>query len=239
MIFNTNSGGNEKLKGLIDGSLTSIAIPNGTTKIRTYAFYGLEDLQKVTIPNSVTWIEYSAFSHCFGGFSVDIPSSVIGMGGGVFSPSGIKRATFPGSMDYVPKNTFRESELESLVIQEGVTNIKESAFNTCRSLASVSLPSSLIVIERDAFYGCRSLQGLTIPENVTSIEARAFAGCSALTDLIVKAVTPPTLASSAFAGMPGNVNIYVPANSVDAYKTASGWSSWEQCIQAIPEEVNP
>ena len=45
-------------------SLTSLAISNGVTKIRNYAFNGCTKLENISIPLSVDTIEYSAFGNC-------------------------------------------------------------------------------------------------------------------------------------------------------------------------------
>lgn len=51
--------------------------------------------------------------------------------------------------------------------------------------------------------------------------------------MTVKATTPPTLDFYAFRGCP-ITTIYVPAASVDAYKSADGWKDYANSIQAIP-----
>lgn len=61
---------------LINGSITEIAIPNGTTKIRAYAFHGCLYLTSITIPDSVTSIGLSAFYSCTRLTSVTVPDSV-------------------------------------------------------------------------------------------------------------------------------------------------------------------
>jgi len=57
----------------------------------------------------------------------------------------------------------------------------------------------------------------------------AFSNCSGLTGMTINATTPPTLGNSVFANT--NFPIYVPAGSVEAYKTA--WSEYADRIQAI------
>jgi hypothetical protein len=86
-----------------------------------------------------------------------------------------------------------------------------------------------------AFYGCSGLTSCTIGSGVTSIGSSAFLNCSGLTSITVKAVTPPTLGDTPRVfDLDNNCPIYVPSASVNAYKTASGWSSYSSRIQAIP-----
>lgn len=70
-------GGNDDVvKGLIEGSITSVDIPSGTTQIRAGAFMTCESLTSVTIPNGVKIIDTMAFGGCSKLTSVTIPSSV-------------------------------------------------------------------------------------------------------------------------------------------------------------------
>ena len=182
-------GGNEDLIDLIERDITSLTIPDGTTKIGYGAFYNCSRLTSVTIPNSVTSIGGSAFYSCSSLTSVTIPNSVTSIGG--------------------------------------------SAFNSCSSLTSVTIPNSVTSIGYGAFSFCSSLTSVTISNSVTSIDGSAFYGCSRLTSVTIKATTPPTLTSGAFNDT-NNCPIYVPAESVDAYKTATNWSAYANRIQAIP-----
>jgi hypothetical protein len=61
----------------------------------------------------------------------------------------------------------------------------------------------------------------------------------------IEAIEPPELVQSLDGGTIGEnptaripLHIYVPAQSVDAYKEASVWSFYASVIEAIPEEVN-
>ena len=66
-----------------------------------------------------------------------------------------------------------------------VTSIGDYAFDFCRSLTSITIPSSVTSIGDYAFMGCSSLTSVTIPNSVTSIGYSAFRGCSALTSITI------------------------------------------------------
>ena len=71
----------------------------------------------------------------------------------------------------------RCSEIEKVVIKDGVTSIGDCAFYGCSSLTSVTIPNSVTSIGVDAFLDCSSLTSVTIPNSVTSIGDGAFYYC--------------------------------------------------------------
>ena len=78
------------------------------------------------------------------------------------------------------------------------------------------------------------MTSVTIPNSVTNIGGGAFENCTGLTSVICQAITPPTLGQNAWFGLGKTIPIYVPAESVDAYKAATNWSTYADRIQAIP-----
>lgn len=88
-----------------------------------------------------------------------------------------------------------------------------------------------------SFSGCTSLTSIEIPSTCYSIGVYAFTDCPSLSSITVNASVPPTINDT--WGHPtfdstNNCPIYVPSESVDAYKSASGWSAFASRIQAIP-----
>lgn len=127
-----------------------------------------------------------------------------------------------------------ERDITNIDIPNGAVDIGGYAFYGCTSLASVTIPSSVVRINSYAFYSCTSLTSVTIPSDVIRIGDRAFYGCTSLTSITVEATAPPTLSSSSFTKVPETANIYVPAESVETYKTWGNWSARAEYIQAIP-----
>jgi len=78
-----------------------------------------------------------------------------------------------------PWNDYRK-QIASIVIENGVTSIGNSAFSVCDSLTSVTIPSSVSTIGNDAFVSCSRLTSITIPSGVTSIGRGAFSDCDSL-----------------------------------------------------------
>ena len=124
--------------------------------------------------------------------------------------------------------------MTSCRLPNNIDKIPSRCFSDCFSLTSITIPYSVTEISYDAFYSCSKLKNISIPSNVTSIGYRALRNCSGLTSITVEATTPPKLASdNAFDGT-NNCPIYVPSQSVSAYKSATNWSTYASRIQAIP-----
>ena len=171
------------------------------------------DITSITIPSGTTTIGQFAFAYCSSLTSITIPNGVTSIGSSAFA-----------SCD----------SLTSVTIPNTVTSIGVGAFRECTGLTSITIPSGVTSISTNAFNGCDSLTSVTIGNGITNIGNSAFRNCNSLTTMTVEATTPPTLGNNALQGTNANLVIYVPAESVETYKTTGNWVSFASRIQAIP-----
>ncbi len=232
-------------------SLTSVNLPDGVTIIRDSAFFGCSSLTNINLPDGLTAIERGAFYNCRSLTSIHIPKTVSGMGARVFvGCSSLSAFYFDG--EYLRATAdhrcvinrwgelyaFAPAGLTEYAIPNGVTMIDLYAFENCSRLTSIHIPDGVKNIEEGAFMGCSSLPSIHIPNSVIGIQNSAFKNCSSLTSVYCKPTTPPGLGfttnldHNAFYNTPSSMKIYVPAASVEKYKTAGGWSSYASQIFA-------
>ena len=218
-------------------SLASIVIPDGVTSIGNYAFYYCYSLASVVIPDGVTSIGNYAFNDCYSLASVVIPDGVTSIGDRAFGYCySLASVVIPDGVTSIGSQEFYYCySLASIVIPDGVTSIGNYAFYYCYSLASVVIPDGVTSIGNYAFNACYSLASVVIPDSVTNIKDYAFGYCYGVKEYHILATTPPSIQSSTFKSIPSDCIIYVPAGTVDAYKTATNWVELADQIQEEPE----
>ena len=210
-------------------SLTSITIPNSVTSIGNAAFCDCYRLTSITLPNSVTSIGSSAFSGCSGLTSITIPNSVTSISDYAFNKcSGLTSITIPNSVTSISDYAFYGcSGLTSITIPNSVTSISKYAFSGCSGLTSITLPNSVTSIGGSAFSGCSGLTSITIPNSVTSIGYEAFSGCKNMEGLYCYAEKVPSTSAEAFKdAYIEYATLYVPAASLEDYKSTAPWSGF-------------
>ena len=212
-------------------SLTSITIPDSVTLIGGSAFQNCSSLTSVTIPEGVTWIGYQAFYYCTSLISITIPDSVTSIGDSAFRDcTSLTSVTIPDSVTSIGDSAF--SGCTSLPIENNIRYADTYVVEvTDTTLTSYTLKENIRFIGDGAFFDCTLLTSITIPDSVTSIGCFAFYYCSSLSEVYCKAITPPTAIPHPSYGWcafyyASDCKIYVPTESVDAYKAAYGWSDY-------------
>ena len=225
--FTTGTTSSQSAPGLAGlRQIVSIVLPSTTiTAISTNTFRNCTNLTSVTIPNTVTNINENAFYGCSSLTSVNIPSSVTNIG---------PRAFYGCSSITVDAENQHYTSQDGILYNKTMTEFILMPYGIITG--NVTIPDNVTSIAANAFTGCTVLTSITIPDSVTSIGGWVFSNCTALTSVIVLATTPPTLAiTNTFNGNHADRKIYVPADSVEAYKAAEIWSTYESVIQAITE----
>ena len=126
----------------------------------------------------------------------------------------------------IVSNTYIDGE-GVITFDTDVTTIGDSAFNSCSSLISVTIPNSVTMIGDYAFAYCFSLTSVTIGDSVTTIGEGAFADCDSLTSVTIPdSVT--TIRYAAFLNCDSLTNITIP-DSV----TTIGSSAFAYCTNLV------
>ena len=114
-----------------------------------------------------------------------------------------------------------KKDIETIIIENGVTSIGAFAFYSCDMLTSVTIPDSVVSIGDYSFYKCYKLTSIDIPDSVVSIESYAFCDCDRFTDVTIPdSVT--SIGDRAFLNCSNLKSISLPNSitSISAYMLA-------------------
>ena len=115
---------------LIVGSagLKHVEVPEGVEKITDFAFYNSE-IESVKLPDSIKKIGDEAFSNCHNLKEVNLGNGVQQLGNYVFSwNEKLTKIELPPSLQEVGGYAFYKSNIKSITLNEGLSNIVQGAF---------------------------------------------------------------------------------------------------------------
>ena len=160
--------------------------------------------------------------------SVSIPKSVVSIGTSAFVGCPFTSIDIPNTVTAIGAYTFAGcSNLKSVILPNSLETIEGGLFSDCTNLESVKIPNTVTSIRHSAFQYCCNLESIIIPSSVNSIGISAFSECKALKDIYCQAVNVPETHSSAFNNSPiEKMTLYVPGESMNAYKTTAPWSGF-------------
>lgn len=230
-------------------NLKSVTIGNSVTQIDDYAFYECNGLLNITIGNNVISLGQEAFSGCRGLTAISLPNSLTTIKDWAFSNcrvltsvtipqnvASIGQAAFGGCFSLTEINVISENtnfcSADGVVFNKAMTTLVQYPGGV---QGDYIIPNSVTAVAAGAFWNCPNITGIKIPSGVTSLGERGFSACKGLTTITCEAVTPPTCGTEEFYSVDKSIPVYVPAESVNAYKSASYWSEFTN-IQKISVE---
>lgn len=203
-------------------SLISVVLPDTLKIIGWNAFYECTSLESVALPLSLTSINTMAFRGCSVLSNMPLPQSLLSIQNGAFY-----QTSLTGDIDLPNLNTLAGGAFNGTKI---------SSINNLGNIKSIATPSNGT---GGVFQNCTELKKVVLPASLQSIGNVAFSGCTQLSKIIVNATVPPSLAKDAFNKISAELLIYVPDESVEAYKTATGWINYANRIKPISEYIEP
>ena len=188
------------------------SIPNTVEIIGNYAF-AENGLTSIEIPNSVKEIgEYA-----FGGSNlrvVEIPESVTKAGSGFFSA------------------LFTSNAIEKIILPKTLQAIPGGAFDRCTDLISVHISEGTTEIGQGAFTDCTKLKTIHFPSTVENYKQGIFSRCTALDSVIVSRQYPASITADVFSLIDiSKLTLVVPEGSKLMYDIANVWKNFGKIIE--------
>lgn len=142
-----------------------------------------------------------------------------------------------------PEGCFSRSLLESVPANLFINNKKAFDFRGCFQYSKIKvLPAGLLdncpVTKMEHFcYTCDELKHVILPATVPNLGNYSFAYCRQMKYFISTVETPPIIGARTFASSYISVRfqIYVPNDSVEAYKTATNWTELADSIKPMSQ----
>ena len=197
----------------------AVSIAGSIRTVKPYVFQGIGSITTLSVAEGVRQISTSAFKGCTGLTTVTLPASIDSIGLNAFNGcSALAKANIPANVKVVAGGIFANTALQSIVIPDGV-----------------------YLIDNQAFLNCASLKSVNIGSGVRKLNLMVFDGCSQLDTVTVNAITPPEFFQASIPGQTLNpfdpaiyptCRLYVPAQSLNAYKGANVWKNFAT-IRAI------
>lgn len=139
------------------------------------------------------------------------------------------------------------TNLKSIRLSNNINSIGLNAFENCTSLDKVldlADRNRLTSFWADSFIGCTSIEELHFPKNCTLFASGLFRNCSNLKKVYIESVivneatgvrSPINAANqNILENCHPDLQIFVPSDLINAYKTATNWSNYADRFRPLP-----
>ena len=201
-------------------SLTSVILPSTLKKIGINAFANCGSLTDMVLPDGLEVLDLYAVKGCPQLRVGYLPESITTIGADIFYENAnmLDDVVLPNLTGTLSGAAFAKTNIKRVldlgsIVETGVSTVYYPTGNGA-----------------GPFAGCVELELLILPPSLLKIQHGLAAGCTALKAIVCDALTPPSLSSTNAFNNTNNCPIYVPNDSVEAYKTATNWSTYASRI---------
>ena len=221
-------------------SLEEINFSDRIGSILKWAFSGCNSLKQCYIPKGITHLPDGMYWECSSITEINIPETVVSIGDQCFyGCSSIKEIIIPDSVTNLEGRAFWGcSSATTIRISSNVESLQYGTFMGTAARI-ITIPEGVQVAQQHVFSSSPQLEELTIPSTMVEMD-EICANCGNLKTVYCNAVTPPALLALPFTERPdwegeplistSLQRIYVPAQSVEAYRSADIWKEYADLI---------
>ena len=227
--------------------VTKIELGDGCTQVYRQSFQGCCKLTAISVPTTLTLFggggtNGSVFTTCVGLLCVVFPKESTIYGSNNFNECfSIKFISYGENMT-MPATYNENNNLKGLrmLTTPDLTNAYQNFCSYAYALEKIAVPGTYTTCYTHFLRDNVLVRKIVVPASVTTINDYAFTN-NYLKEFHLRPTTPPTIANT--RGMPNvatfNGIIYVPYSAdhsiLEAYKTATNWSTYTQYIQEEPQ----
>lgn len=228
------------------------------TTISNGAFYNCTSLGNITIPNSVTTVGYAAFQDCTSLKTVSFSDALTTIWDCTCSGcTSLQDIHLPINLKTIRYHSFYNTpSLLKVNLPSTVNRIYDYAFYNC-GLDSLLLPVSMQYLHQYAFDECKNLKYIELPSYLASGSSSTtyyyasnndvysssrtmyygydynFTDCPAIETVVMRSATPPSITNDPFsnARTKSAITLKVPSFAVVNYKLDNYWYKFGSVIE--------
>lgn len=200
-------------------SLEEVILPDTMKVLGSNSFAKCPVLVKINLPEGLTTINSNAFHESVNLVIDKFPESLTSIGGNNF----YQNKNLPEVINLPNLQT-----LGAAFMKSNIKRVENLGKITTTGTSKIYYPTSY---GAGPFSDCKELEFVEVPATVANIETGFVAGCTALKEIVLRNPTPATLGTAPFYST--TCPFFVPNESVEAYKSATGWSAFASRIYPL------
>lgn len=237
--------------------VTEFTVPQRFTRLGNDAFKG-SALRQITIPGSIATVGNSCFANCSQLMAVTIEEGVQSLGDSCFAGSTLmlRQVEIPASVSYIGEQAFyinawqTYGNLKSIDVDpnnRNYTSVDGVLYNKAmtrlmqcpgRFVGELVIPEGVTETADYSISYCSDITRVVVPSTMQRLGEFFLNNCPRVTELEMHAVVPPAHTSRLVVSNYAypDLTLYVPAESLDAYKEAY-WGDYLEIYPIGGEEI--